>query len=286
MVIYMDFIFSIYKPKDYTSRDIVNIVSKKMNTKKVGHTGTLDPLAEGILIICGGKYTKISDLITSYNKEYVAEIRFGFETDTLDITGEKLVFSENLVKKEELIETLKYYSKKYNQEVPIFSAVKVDGRKLYEYARSKKKVVLPKKEVEIFNIELLDFKDNYAKIKCLVSKGTYIRSLIRDIGRSLDNYAIMESLIRTKQGGVDSFNTLQDLEDGNMKYLDFKKLINIPIVKVSKELEVKIKNGAVVDKFFEGQKVMVINESDELIAIYKEYEKDLTKSKPEKVFNT
>ena len=200
----MNNIIVINKEKGYTSRDIVNIAQKVYKTKKVGHTGTLDPIAEGVLIICMNKALKVAEFITSDIKEYIATLTLGFETDTLDITGKTIYTSSKKVNKEEIQKVLNDFIGKYNQEVPKYSAVKVNGKKLYEYARNNIDVKLPKKEVTIYNIELIsDITDNKFKIKCLVSKGTYIRSLIRDIGRKLETYATMDSLIRTKQGEID-----------------------------------------------------------------------------------
>ena len=124
----MNGIIVIDKPKDYTSRDIVNIVSKKLNTKKVGHTGTLDPLATGVLVLPIGRALKVSELLTSNTKEYIAEVILGYETDMLDITGTEIKRNIPNVTKEELLKVLKSYIGKYNQEVPLYSAVKVGGR--------------------------------------------------------------------------------------------------------------------------------------------------------------
>lgn len=193
----MNGIIVIDKPKDYTSRDIVNIVSKKLNTKKVGHTGTLDPLATGVLVLPIGRALKVSELLTSNTKEYIAEVILGYETDMLDITGTEIKRNIPSVTKEELLKVLKSYIGKYNQEVPLYSAVKVGGRKLYEYVRSGTTVIPPSKEVEVYSLELIsDLKHiNGAvefTIRCEVSKGTYIRSLIRDIAYSLNTYGTMK----------------------------------------------------------------------------------------------
>ena len=125
-------ILVVNKPKDYTSRDIVNIISKKFNTKKVGHTGTLDPLATGVLIIPIGRALKISELLTSDRKEYLAEVILGYETDMLDVTGKETKRNIPNITKEELEKVLKKYIGKYNQQVPLYSAVKVKGKKLYD----------------------------------------------------------------------------------------------------------------------------------------------------------
>lgn len=286
MVIYMNYIFGINKPKEYTSRDIVNIISKKLNIKKVGHAGTLDPLATGVLIICSGFYTKLIDLITNNNKEYIAEILLGIDTDTLDVTGKILDKKEVNITTDDIKRVLNSFKGKIIQEVPKYSAVKVNGRKLYEYARNNIDVELPKREVEIFNIELIsDIYDNKFKIKCNVSKGTYIRSLIRDIGKKLNTYAIMNNLERTRLGDItlNECITINDLDD--IKNIDMDKLIKLEKVIVDSEIEPKIKNGSIIKKNFKNDKALVYNSNNELLAIYKTYDKDNSLAKPIKVID-
>lgn len=282
----MNGIILIDKPKDYTSRDIVNIVSKKLQTKKVGHTGTLDPLATGLLVLCIGKTLKLSELLVSTKKEYIATMTFGIETDTLDITG-NIVKRDSKTKKittKDIETVLKKYTGKIIQEVPKYSSVKVNGKKLYEYARKGEEVALPKREVEIFNIEpLSEINNNTFTFKCTVSKGTYIRSLIRDIGVSLGTYATMSNLRRTKQGifNIEDAYTLEDIENNNYKILDAKDVLKLPKVIVDKNLEFKVKNGQVLTKFFKEDKAMIINQNNELLAIYQK--KDDTYVKPYKM---
>ena len=272
----MNGIIVIDKPKDYTSRDIVNIVSKKLNTKKVGHTGTLDPLAEGVLIVPIGKALKVAELLTSETKEYIAEVILGYETDMLDITGTEIKRNIPNVTKEELLKVLKSYIGKYNQEVPLYSAVKVGGRKLYEYARSGTPVTPPSKEVEVYSLELIsDLKHiNGAvefTIRCEVSKGTYIRSLIRDIAYSLNTYGTMKNLIRTRQGifTLKDAYTLKDIEENNYKLLSIKECLpNIKTTVIEEPLLTKVKNGMVLDKFFKENMSLLLDKEGKEIAIY------------------
>ena len=281
----MDKIIAIDKPKDYTSRDIVNIVAKKLNTKKAGHTGTLDPLATGILVICTNKYLKLVENLMNHDKEYIAEVIFGIETDTLDITGNILNKKEKEISKEELIKVLDSFKGKSIQEVPKYSAVKVNGKKLYEYARNGIEVELPKKEIEIYDIELLDFNDNKFTFKCHVSKGTYIRSLIRDIGYKLNTYACMINLRRTKLGKVtlDDINTLEDIENNNIKELN-----PIDILELNKEvitddkIITKIKNGCKLNKSINSNEILFIDKYNNILAIYEDYKEGMIK--PTKVF--
>ena len=269
-------IIVINKPKDLTSRDVVNIISKNLNIKKVGHNGTLDPLATGVLVICFGKYTKLNDLLTSHEKEYIAEVTLGLETDTLDITGKILNKNTPHITKEELIKALKNFEKTYNQEVPKYSAVKVSGKKLYEYAREGKEVILPKKEVTIYQNELLSFTENKFTFKTKVSKGTYIRSLIRDILASLNETGTMSNLKRTKQGifKLEDSHTLDDIKQGNFKVLKVKDILNIPKIIAEDNLKKQIINGAKIKGTYPNEVLFLDKEGNEL-AIYEKNDEHL-----------
>ena len=263
-------ILLINKPIGISSSDVVLKIKKILQTKKIGHTGTLDPLAEGLLVITINKATKVSTLLTSTYKEYIATMQLGIKTDTYDTEGK--ILEKNEVSKDLDIEkVIKSYQKTYLQEVPIYSAVKVDGKKLYEYARNNEEVTLPKKEVDIKEIEILSIDNNIVKFKCLVSKGTYIRSLINDIGEDLGCHAIMIGLLRTK---VDNFSledayTLEDIEKGNYKLIPIQDALNIPKIIVDEDLELKIKNGIKLDNIYNiKDKVLFINKSNEELGIY------------------
>lgn len=260
----------INKEKDMTSFDVVNEISHLFGIKKVGHTGTLDPLAEGVLIVCIGKATKIVELLTAKDKEYIAGVKLGIKTDSYDITGN--ILAEKEVKEINNLEEVIYsFKKTYLQEVPIYSAVKVNGKKLYEYARNNKEVELPKKEVTIKDIELLSKEKDTFKIRTLVSKGTYIRSLINDIGNELKTYATMTSLIRTKQGKVtinEAFK-LSEIKNNNFKVYNIEETLEYPVVKVNEEIEYKITNGVKLDNTFDiKDKVIFLNKDGKLLGIY------------------
>lgn len=281
----MNGILVVDKKKGYTSRDIVNIVSKKLKTKKVGHTGTLDPIATGVLVLLIGKSLKLTEILVSDTKEYIAKIKLGIQTDTLDITGNIVKkYDVGNITKEDITRVLAKYMGKIKQEVPKYSAVHVNGRRLYEYARNNIEVELPKREVEIFDLRLVsDIKNNEFSISCIVSKGTYIRSLVRDIGISLGTCATMTELRRIKQGifDIEQAYTLEDIEKDNYKLLDPKDILNIPKVIVDKDLEFKIKNGQVLKRFFDSDMAMILNQNNELLAIYKK--KDMEYVKPFKM---
>lgn len=265
----------INKEKDMTSFDVVNKISKLFGIKRVGHTGTLDPLATGVLIVAVGQATKVVELLTSTYKEYIAEVKLGIKTDTLDITGEVLDKKE-VPSNINLIETLNNFKKTYLQEVPIYSAVKVNGKKLYEYARNNQEVELPKKEVTIKEIELLSQKENTFTFKTLVSKGCYIRSLINDIGNSLNTYATMTELTRTKQGivSLEETNTLEDLDNKNITLHNIEDVLDIEVIEVNDFLENKIRSGHRLNNTFSiKDKVIFKSKSNQLLGIY-EVEED------------
>ena len=263
-------ILIINKDKDYTSRDVVNVISKEFGTKKAGHNGTLDPLATGVLVICLNRYTKLNKLLASNEKEYIAEVTLGIKTDTLDIEGTVLEKKETYIKKNDLEKALQKFVGDYEQEVPIYSAIKVNGKKLYEYARSGEEVILPKKKVTIKKIELLDFEGDKFTFKCLVSKGTYIRSLIRDILDDLGVIGTMSNLTRTKQGIFDIKDaySLEEVRKGNYKLLNIKDVLDIDKVTVSNDLKFKILNGNKIKGNYSDM-VLFLDDDGRELAIYK-----------------
>lgn len=266
----MNQIIIVNKEAGMTSRDVVNKIGKILNTKKVGHNGTLDPIAEGVLVITTNRYTKLNNLLASEEKEYIAEVELGKQTDTLDITGKIEKEKEETLNLELLRKTLKKYEKTYNQEVPKYSAIKVKGKKLYEYARENKEIDLPKKEVTIKKIELISYTQNTFTFKTLVSKGTYIRSLIRDILNDMNQLGTMSKLTRTKQGifSIENSYTIKQIEKGEYKYLKAKEALSIQQIKVNEKLEALIKNGVQLKGNYP-EKVLFLNENDEELAIYK-----------------
>ena len=276
-------ILIVNKPSGITSRDVVNIVGKTLNIKKVGHTGTLDPMATGVLVLCLGNALKVCELITANDKEYIAKVILGIETETLDTTSPIINTKKTNITKEEIEKVLNSFKGSYLQEVPKYSAVKINGKKLYEYAREGKEIELPKKMVTIYDIQLvLDityYNDTTSfYIKTTVSKGTYIRSLIRDIGYKLNTYGCMDSLERTRQGifNIDNSYTLEEIKNNNYKLLSIEEsLPNIPLVEVDNKTLFKIRNGVKLKKFFAGD-MAIIKDKNKVVAIYKN---DLNESK-------
>ncbi|MDO4341669.1 MAG: tRNA pseudouridine(55) synthase TruB [bacterium] len=241
----MNGLLVVNKPKNYTSRDVVNVLNKVFNTKAIGHIGTLDPLATGVLVCLIGKYTKLNNLLTMHNKEYIADFKLGILTDTLDATGRVLDTSNKFIKKETLVRALKKFKKTYMQEVPMYSAVKVNGKKLYDYARHDEEVVPPKKMVTIYDIELLEYEYDDVRIRCTVSKGTYIRALIRDICEYLKTYGVMTGLVRTKINDfkIEDAYTLDDIRNGNYKLLSLEDFLDFKVIDLDEDNLKRIKNG-------------------------------------------
>ena len=282
----MNGILIVNKPQDFTSRDVVNKVGGILKTKKIGHTGTLDPIATGVLVICIGNTTKLCEVLTSEYKEYIATIKLGIKTDTLDTTGEIIERKDFNITEPQIIEVLSSFLGKSTQVTPIYSAVKVNGKKLYEYAREGIKVELPTREINITNIELISFNNDEIVFKTTVSKGTYIRALIDDICKKLNTVGTMSSLIRTKQGNfkIEESYTIEDIEKGNYKLITIEEaLSNLETITIDEETYNKVKNGSIIDKTFSNDIANLVYEN-KIVAIYQTYHSDNTKAKPFKMF--
>ncbi|MCF0131011.1 MAG: tRNA pseudouridine(55) synthase TruB, partial [Pseudobutyrivibrio sp.] len=193
----------VYKEAGYTSFDVVARLRGILKIKKIGHTGTLDPDATGVLPVCIGKATRVCDMLTDKDKIYEATLRLGVVTDTYDISGKIINNSSVNCNEKELIDVIKSFEGDILQVPPMYSALKVDGKKLYEYARAGVEIERKSRPVTIYSIEVIDVNLPEAKIRVHCSKGTYIRSLIFDIGEKLGCGATMTALIRTKAGSFD-----------------------------------------------------------------------------------
>ena len=212
---------NVYKPKGMTSFDVVAVLRRITKIKQIGHTGTLDPFAVGVLSICIGKSTRLIEYLKD-DKEYLATVQFGQDTDTYDLEGEVTKSYDKKITKEELIKVLKFFDGEIEQFPPIYSAIKVNGKKLYEYARSGQKVEIRPRKVFISKIELKDFDEKLQQAKILVacSKGTYIRSIAYDLGQKMNCGGHLVELVRTKAGlfyqeestKLDDIKTKEDVE--------------------------------------------------------------------------
>lgn len=212
-----DGIINVYKEQGYTSHDVVAKMRGILKQKKIGHTGTLDPMAEGVLPVCLGKGTKLCDMLTDKTKTYRAVLLLGMETDTQDTTGTVLDEKPVTVTEEEVREAVLSFQGEYDQIPPMYSALKVDGKKLYELARAGKEVERKARPVTILDIRVENIALPRAVITVTCSKGTYIRTLCYDIGRKLGCGGCMESLIRTRVSGFELEDSLKLSEIERLK---------------------------------------------------------------------
>lgn len=264
----MNGVIVVNKPEGITSRDVVNKLVKVFSTKSIGHIGTLDPMATGVLVCLVGKYTKLGRIMVDHDKEYIATFKLNILTDTLDSEGKILKTDNKKISLEEMQTAIEHFNGlTYTQEVPIYSAVKVNGKKLYDYARNNEDVILPKKEVSIYKLELISFDDE-VKIKCKVSKGTYIRALIRDICAYLGTYGIMTNLVRTKLGNYDKSEaySLEDICNGKYKLYSLEDIFNLDVRYINNDNHKQIYNGNIVkDK---NSNYILYKDGDKAVAFY------------------
>ena len=210
----MNGIINVYKEKGYTSHDVVAKLRGILRQKKIGHTGTLDPQAEGVLPVCLGNATRLCDFLTDKTKEYEAVLRLGVTTDTQDMTGEILRESDVTTTEIDIINIMSTFKGKIMQVPPMYSALKVDGRKLVDLAREGIEVERKAREIEIFELEILQVELPLVRFRVHCSKGTYIRTLCQDIGEKAGCGGAMESLIRTRvdRFGIEDALTLSEIE--------------------------------------------------------------------------
>lgn len=275
-------ILLIDKPYGATSASIVNLVKRRLRVKKIGHTGTLDPLATGLLPICMGKATKISYFLLNEDKTYIAEIKLGIITDTYDMEG--TVISENIVPEytqEFIIENLNKFNGEISQEPPKYSAVKYKGKRLYSWTREGYDIKVKPKIIKIYYMKLLNYYDNIIQVEVACSKGTYIRSLAFDIGQTLGCGAYLYSLIRTKIG---KFNIEDSINPNILR--NYKDIEELKIVSINNALDYMpqiIINDAQLEKVVKGDRlnldepvdrinnsmIRLIDERGQLVAIGK-----------------
>lgn len=253
----IDGILNVYKEQDYTSFDVVAKLRGILKQKKIGHTGTLDPMAEGVLLVCLGKATKLVDLLTEGDKCYRATMKLGYETDTEDVTGETTAEGDAAVLAQltqaDVERAILSFAGKYDQIPPMYSAIKKDGKKLYEYARAGIEVKREPRPVEIYAIQdITKEADDTYSFDVYCSKGTYIRSLCRDIGRKLSCLAVLSGLLRKEVHGfsVTDALTLQEIEvrqaDGTLQdaILPVDALLKqYPAYEITEQAENYLRNG-------------------------------------------
>ena len=265
----MDGVIIVNKPAGMTSHDVVNRIRKIFKTKKVGHCGTLDPDATGVLVVAVNKATKLLQFLTADNKEYIATLSLGTATDTYDASGQVTATKEYVpISDKKILACLNSFVGEQEQIPPMHSAIKVKGKKLYEYARNNETVEIPRRVITIDYIELISIVDNLVKFKVGCSKGTYIRSLCFDIAKKLDYPGHMYSLIRSKSGNFslrDSYS-LEEIENGEFEMLSMEEaLSNYPKLVVDDENI--IYHGKKIKSKINHQ-VAIYNQNNKVLAIY------------------
>lgn len=242
-------LLNIYKPVGKTSHDVVAYLRKILKIKQIGHTGTLDPFAEGVLPICIGKSTRLIEYLPD-DKAYLAFVQFGKSTDTYDIEGQTTFSTDEKVTVDGITTKLQNFKGEIEQLPPIYSAIKVNGKKLYDYAREGKEVEVKPRKIVINNIELksFDYEAQIAQIYIECSKGTYIRSIAHDLGKALDNGAHLVKLIRTKVGNFNVENAikLEDIktqEDVSNNLIDPLQVLSLPKYELNDIENEKVSHG-------------------------------------------
>lgn len=293
-------IIIVHKEKGYTSHDVVAKLRGICGQKKIGHTGTLDPEATGVLPVCLGSGTKLCDMLTDKDKEYVAVLRLGVETDTQDMTGRVLAEHAVEAEKQQVSEAVMAFQGSYQQVPPMYSALKVNGKKLYELAREGREVERQAREVQIHEIEILGMQLPLVKLRVVCSKGTYIRTLCADIGEKLGCGGAMESLVRTRVGGFSleeafTLGQLQDLRDQGRLSEAVSPVesvfLSCPVLHVRSDLERLLDNGnaltveqtAEKEQYAPGRWVRVCRPDNRFAGIYA-YDEGKGRYQPVKMF--
>ena len=243
----MNGIVNIYKPQGITSFDVIYKVRRILGTKRVGHTGTLDPMASGVLPVCVGKATRAAELITASDKEYVCTLKFGSETDTQDSTGLVTNTSDKRPNKSEFNEAVKAFIGETEQIPPMYSAVHHGGVRLYKLARRGETVERKPRKISIFDISVLSFTEDSAEIKIICSKGTYIRTLCEDIGKKLSCLSHMTSLTRTRSGifTIENSVKIEDVSEDALTPVD-ALFTNYEKIVLNAKDEFRVRNGAAI----------------------------------------
>lgn len=299
----MNGILPLYKPKGLTSHDCVLKIRRLLQTKKVGHTGTLDPNVEGVLPICIGEATKIIPFLSGLKKEYIAEIQLGIATTTEDRDGDIIEQTSivELPKDKEIEEVLHSFTGEISQVPPMYSAIKVKGKRLYEYARENIEVERPVRHVTIYEMEQLHIehrqnKIGLFKVRVLCSKGTYVRTLCVDIGKNLGYPAHMYSLIRTKSDGIRIEDTITFSEIESIVRNSMIQSRFLPLTTALQHLDTIQVDCSTTQKILQGQKLPICDNrpktsyfkmmhEDKFLAIYEIHKKNNDMIKPVRVFN-
>ncbi len=265
---------NVYKPKGITSHDVINKIRRIINIKQVGHTGTLDPFAEGVLPVCVGKATRLIEYLED-NKEYIASVQFGQNTDTYDLEGQVTSKFDKKISCQDVLSALNNFKGEIMQTPPIFSAVKVNGKKLYDYARAGKQIEVKPRKVLISNIELLDFDADCqnAIIRIACSKGTYIRSIAYELGKNLQCGAYLTNLVRTKAGmfkvaDAVKLENLSSAEVVRENLIDPIKILNLKMLVIDDFEHKKVIQGqSLENKSMSGDDLLILIYNNKMDAV-------------------
>ena len=276
----MDGILLLNKEIGYTSFQAINKAKRLINASKVGHSGTLDPFASGLLVVTVNKATKVNQFIETQDKEYIATLKLGIRTSTLDLEGEVIETKEVPSLTEDMIvSALNKFKGKIKQLPPMYSALKVNGQRLYDLARQGIEVERKEREVEIYDIELLSFNNDEIEFKVNCSKGTYIRTLGESISEELNTCGHLIKLIRTRVGNFHIEDAYKLDELNNYKLFSIKDaLVDFYKIKLNDEEIIKVKNGLKFKFNTNEKEVLIEDKDDNPIAIY-EKENNYYKSK-------
>ena len=278
------------KPKSWTSQDLCTKFKKTYKFNKVGHSGTLDPNAEGLMLVATNSFTKLFDYIEDTSKSYYVKALLGYSSDTLDVDSDfkKTDNINSNVFEKEIQNFLNNLVGDSIQTPPIYSAIKVKGKRLYKYARQNIEVEIPKRNITVFNVNLISLNDETVEFDITVSKGTYIRSIVNDLGKSINTNAIVKELIRTGIGKLKftNNNLITNVEnltlEDNISPLNWSEVIELPSIVLEDDKEKDIQNGQLLDrKLFNNSKKHIVIIDNQLKAIYEPFNNKYFK--PDKV---
>ncbi len=272
----MDGIILVNKPQGWTSHDLVQKVRRLLNIKKIGHTGTLDPLASGLMMLTIGKATKLLPFIVEHSKEYIAELQMGYSTDTLDITGEVREQKEIVpYTTNDILKAFEEMKGPQLQTPPMFSSKKVNGKKLYELARKNIEIERKAVPIEIKELELLETEDDVIRFRVRCSSGTYVRVICSDIAEKLNNLGVMKSLVRTSIDNyrLEQASSLEDIQNGRFTvYTAYDVLNQYPYIEMEDIRDVL--NGKAIKLNCE-QDLVMITHGNEVVAAYQRDKDDI-----------
>ncbi|MBF8436661.1 tRNA pseudouridine(55) synthase TruB [Halanaerobiaceae bacterium Z-7014] len=298
-------ILNLLKPPGISSFGMVGWLRRVLDMRKIGHTGTLDPLAAGVLPLCAGKATRIIQFLPEGKKTYICDMKLGISTNTLDLEGKITDRDESWkeLKPAIIMDVFKSFQGKIEQVPPMFSAINYKGKRLYQLAREGKEIERESRDVEIFDLEILEINLPNIRFKVTCSKGTYIRSLVRDIGKKLDTEAVMIFLLRTRSGPFDIKNALypeeleRNLTENNREkiFIPLTEYLDFPKLKIKSDAFIRATNGAFLYKEdllnlngyeFNKDDDIILYDDDLFISICQvDFEDGRYVLKPDKVFN-